>query len=96
MQEIFQKVREELRDLYLNCKKRTESLAAAVSGDPVGSEKYVHLLIMVAIPLLKSPLVSPLAYNVFRSFRNAAFEPSEDYLRKSYRYCSAICNFLVV
>lgn len=57
-------------------------LAAAVTGDPMGSAKYAHLLFAVAIPLLRSPLVSSLAFNVFRSFRNAAFEPSEDYLRK--------------
>ncbi|EFO26464.2 hypothetical protein LOAG_02023 [Loa loa] len=76
------KVREELRDLYLKCKERTELLTAAVTSDPIGSGKYVHLLITVVIPLLRSPLVSPLAYNVFRSFRNAAFEPSEDYLHE--------------
>ncbi|KAL4003546.1 HEAT repeat family protein [Acanthocheilonema viteae] len=79
---IEKKVREELHDLYLKCKKCTESLAAAVTGDPIGSAKYVHLLLTIVIPLLRSPLVSSLAYNVFRSFRNAAFDPSEDYLHE--------------
>lgn len=73
-----------MNDLYLKCKEGTQSLIAAITGDPVGSKKYVHLLITVVIPLLKSPLVSHLAYDVFCSFRNAAFEPTEDYLRKSY------------
>uniref|UniRef100_A0AAF5PPV6 TOG domain-containing protein n=2 Tax=Wuchereria bancrofti TaxID=6293 RepID=A0AAF5PPV6_WUCBA len=79
---VEKEIRKNLSDLYLKCKERTESLVAAITGDPVGSAKYVHLLISVAIPLLKSPLVSPLAYNIFRSFRNAAFEPSEDYLHE--------------
>ncbi|VIO91325.1 Uncharacterized protein BM_BM6680 [Brugia malayi] len=79
---IEKEIRKNLSDLYLKCKERTESIVAAITGDPVGSVKYIQLLISVAIPLLKSPLVSPLAYNIFRSFRNAAFEPSEDYLHE--------------
>uniref|UniRef100_A0A8R1U018 TOG domain-containing protein n=1 Tax=Onchocerca volvulus TaxID=6282 RepID=A0A8R1U018_ONCVO len=79
---VEQKIREELHDLYLKCKGRTELLIAAVTGDPVGSAKYIHLLITIVIPLLRSSLVSSLAYNVFRSFCNAAFEPSEDYLHE--------------
>ncbi|MCP9259641.1 hypothetical protein DINM_002573 [Dirofilaria immitis] len=79
---VEQKIREELRDLFSKCKVRTESLIAIVTGDSVCSAKYVHLLITIVIPLLKSPLVSSLAYNVFRSFRDAAFDPSEDYLHE--------------
>ncbi|VDK68634.1 unnamed protein product [Litomosoides sigmodontis] len=79
---IEKQIREEMHNLCLKCEKCTELLAAAITGDPIGSSKYAHLLFTIVVPLLRSPLVSSLAFNVFRCFRNAAFEPSEDYLHE--------------
>ncbi|VDN18975.1 unnamed protein product [Gongylonema pulchrum] len=77
------KIRDEMRDLYAKCKERIEPLTFAIEGDPLGSAKHVQLMIGVVVPLLRSPLVSSLAHRAFRAFRDAAFQPCEDYLRKS-------------
>lgn len=77
-----QVVREELRMMDKYCANRIGVLCAAIEGNPIGSVAHINLLYEKVIPLLKSPLVSYLAVKAYRSFRNAAFEPSEDYLRK--------------
>ncbi|VDN06761.1 unnamed protein product, partial [Thelazia callipaeda] len=77
---VEQKIREELRVLYVDCKERIQPLISVISGDPFSAAKHTSLLFDFVIPLLRSPLVSSLAYEVYRSFRDAAFEPSEDYL----------------
>lgn len=80
--------------LYAKCKELIEPISAAISGDPLGSAKRIELLITVIVPLLRSPLVSSLAHHAFRSFRDAAFEPCEDYLRKLCSYFVEYFQFI--
>uniref|UniRef100_A0A183EK13 Rab-GAP TBC domain-containing protein n=1 Tax=Gongylonema pulchrum TaxID=637853 RepID=A0A183EK13_9BILA len=82
------KIRDEMRDLYAKCKERIEPLTFAIEGDPLGSAKHVQLMIGVVVPLLRSPLVSSLAHRAFRAFRDAAFQPCEDYLHELILHCS--------
>lgn len=67
--------------MYTLCEEHFLILNAAIRGNPSISVMHTSLLYSVIIPLLKSHLVAQLAFEAFRAFRDATFEPSEDLLR---------------
>ncbi|KAK0398217.1 hypothetical protein QR680_002482 [Steinernema hermaphroditum] len=75
-------IRQNLKSLEQHAQEKLFVLAAAIHANPAGSLKYFSLLYDTINGLLKSQLVSKYAVECLLAFRDAAFDPSEDYLHE--------------
>lgn len=77
-----------MRMLYEVCRMNFATLTAVAVGDTAGTAKRIFILTDVVVPLLKSPLVSSLAFSVLRIFCDAAFVSFDGYMRKSATFAN--------
>uniref|UniRef100_A0A1I7Y9J1 TOG domain-containing protein n=1 Tax=Steinernema glaseri TaxID=37863 RepID=A0A1I7Y9J1_9BILA len=75
-------IRHKLGSLKQFVREKLFVLSAAVHSNPSGSLRYFNLMYGVVNGLLKSQLVSEYAVECVLAFRDAVFEPSEDYLHE--------------
>lgn len=79
-------MRKHLASLYKDVEEKLEILSVSTRFNPTGAFNHIDLLYEVIIPLLQSPLAAKAAFGPYAAFRDAFFEPSDDYLRMLLSY----------